>query len=99
MGNKLSYTVKPFDGTRPEEKGTFVKPLMEELEYLWECPCDSEEEWMDVEWRRKHILDLFAAYHIQVFDEEGDPMNMTEYEEDEIDLSNLDLSTWRPDKA
>lgn len=103
MGNKLSYTVKPFDGTRPEEKGPFIRPLMDELEFLYGCFCESEEEWIDHQWKMKHILDLLAAYNIQVVDEEGDPLDM-EYDEDEdkIDLSNLsnlDLSAWRPDKA
>ena len=88
MGNKLSYTVKPFDGTSPEGKGKFVKPLMEELEFLYGDICDSEEELADNHWRMRRILDLFAAYHIQVADEEGDPLNM-EYAKDEIDLSGL----------
>ena len=88
MGNKLSYTVKPFDGTSPEEKGPFIKPLMEELEFLYGDICDSEEEMMDNYQRVDCILDLFAAYHIQVVDKEGYPLNM-EHAKDEIDLSGL----------
>lgn len=87
MEKKLPYTVKSLDGTNLSREG-FVKPLLEELEYL-QGPFDTEEEWMDAEWREKHILDLFTAYHIQVLDQDGAPMNMEDEKRNEIDLSGL----------